>query len=106
MILASFLLGIISTVGPLQAAYSNPVVSSSKNLSLIPRKPYLGVELTIMVPTQSSDEMLEDSNFWVNYLKKKVQPELEEVETPSILDEMDQNPTYWVDYLKKVTAEE
>lgn len=58
-------------------------------------------DIVLMQPVQSPNLMLDDSKYWVDYLKTTVDAEFDSAESSdTIIEEMENNPTYWVDYLK------
>ena len=48
--------------------------------------------------------MLDDSTYWVNYLKNTIRTDEEDTSSlQNPMNEMNSNPRFWVDYLKEIT---
>jgi len=95
------------SLNPVQATNSSKSFTNTSPGSEVKNLAYAGNDETLAADTQITTIMLEDPNYWVNFLKSTVNPDADDTNNiSSAIEEMQSKPYYWIDYLKNVEAED
>ncbi|MEI6575628.1 MAG: hypothetical protein WCO63_05550 [Bacteroidota bacterium] len=100
----SLIAGTLFIFSNLQASDTKALNSKTNFASLTSSVISIGNDPVASETTAVKNPMLDDSTYWVNYLKNTIRTDEEDTSSlQNPMNEMNSNPRFWVDYLKEIT---